>query len=115
MGFREVETKENAELEAQQKLMEGNPWKAVALLLDLNGEAAAEGKSISGQIKSPRTSSVVQELSTPRTQDQSKQQQRSRDISPKPPKKKTADLSRMREVRNPKPRVIPTSLSGHNV
>lgn len=85
-GVRERETKYHAEVEAKQKLVEGNLWEAVGSLIDLNGEV--DGKTATGSGKSPKS---IMELSTPK---------RSRDYSPKPTNtKKSADLSRMREVR----------------
>jgi hypothetical protein len=82
--------KYHADVEAKQKLVEGNLWEAVASLIDLTGEV--DGKTANGSGKSPKS---VVELLTPRTHESAK---RSRDYSPKPTKK-TADLSRMREVR----------------
>ncbi|KAG0591283.1 hypothetical protein KC19_1G163500 [Ceratodon purpureus] len=85
---REKEMKYHADVEAKQKLVEGNLWEAVASLIGLNGEV--DGKTANSSGKSPKS---IVELSTPRTHES----KRPRDTSPKPTKK-TADLSRMREI-----------------
>ena len=83
--------KYHADVEAKQKLVEGNLWEAVASLIGLNGEV--DGKTANSSGKSPKS---IVELSTPRAHES----KRPRDTSPKPTKK-TADLSRMREVQSP--------------
>jgi hypothetical protein len=86
--FRESETKYHADMESQQKLVEGNLWEAVAALIDLNGEIYRRAANRSE--KSPKPSIV--ELSTPKKLEPKKP----RDLPQ--PVKKTTDLSRRREV-----------------
>ena len=87
--IREREAKYHADVEAKQKLVEGNLWEAVASLIDLNSYEV-DGKTANGSGKSPKSSVERSTLCTSETK-------RSKDRSPRPTKK-SANLSRMREV-----------------
>lgn len=75
--FRERETKYHADVESKQKHVEGNLWKAVAALINLDGEM--DRKVANRSEKSPESPKKLKEY------------------SPKAVRK-TTDLSRMREV-----------------